>query len=185
MKIVILDRDGVINHDSKDYIKSADEWLPIEGSIEAIARLSRAGLQVVVATNQSGLARGLFDQFALAQIHHKMCHMVEEAGGVIDGIFFCPHKPDDNCDCRKPGTGLLQQISREMHDDLKQSWFIGDSLKDLQAGRAYGCIPVLVQTGNGLTTQQALADNALEKVAVFADLATVTEALLAGLDQDE
>ena len=113
MKTIVLDRDGVINQDSDDYIKSAEEFIPIVGSIEAIANLSAAGFRVFIATNQSGLARQFFDEDILSEIHHLLCSMVEQLGGAIDGIFYCPHHPDDNCSCRKPGTGLLEQIERE------------------------------------------------------------------------
>ncbi len=156
MTIVVLDRDGVINHDSDDYIKSPDEFTLIEGSLEAIAKLSKNGFRLAVATNQSGLARGLFDEFQLAQIHQKLLSLVEEQGGFIEGIFFCPHGPDDGCDCRKPRTGLLQQIEKELGEPLQDAVFIGDSIRDLEAAQAYGCKPVLVRTGNGAATEQGL-----------------------------
>lgn len=167
---VVLDRDGVINQDSDDYIKSPDEWIPVPGSLEAIARLSAAGYRVVVATNQSGLARQLFDEYALARIHHKMCSMVEEAGGIIDGIFYCPHAPDARCACRKPATGLLLQIEREFDCSLQASVFIGDSLKDVEAALAHGCRPVLVRTGKGAHSEKELRRNGLDTVPVYDDL---------------
>lgn len=176
-KIVILDRDGVINIDSPDYIKTPDEWIPIPGSIEAIARVNKAGYRVVVATNQSGLGRGLFDEYTLAQIHHKFRYMVEESGGLIDGIFYCPHLPDDGCACRKPATGLLTQIEQEMNSKLSDCWFIGDSEKDVEAARAFGCLPALVKTGNGLNAASKLNQTGLAPVPLFDDLADAIDQL--------
>jgi D-glycero-D-manno-heptose 1,7-bisphosphate phosphatase len=158
MKIIVLDRDGVINQDSGDYIKSAKEFIPIPYSITAIARLSSAGFKVVVATNQSGLSRKYFDYDQLSDMHHLLCSMVEQAGGVIDGIFYCPHHPDEGCSCRKPRTGLLQQIENEFACKLQGCYFIGDSLKDIQAARAFDCKPILVRTGKGLITEKRLSD---------------------------
>tara|TARA_B100002003_G_scaffold84052_1_gene78496 strand:- start:75 stop:644 length:570 start_codon:yes stop_codon:yes gene_type:complete len=178
MKIVILDRDGVINEDSSAHIKSVEEWVPISGSLEAIASLHRAGFRVTVASNQSGLGRQLFDEFALANIHHKLCSMAEEAGGFVDGIFYCPHRPDDGCSCRKPGTGLLEQIEREYSCSLSNCYFVGDSLKDIQAARAYGLRPVLVRTGNGAQTEQQLLCSESSAVPVFDDLAAAVEKLI-------
>ena len=140
MPILVLDRDGVVNQDSDDYIRSEQDWIPIPGSIEAIARLSMAGYQVAIATNQSGLNRGYFTLEDLESIHRQLCAMVEEKGGSIAGIFYCPHRPDENCDCRKPATGLLRAIERELGESVAGCYFIGDSLKDLQAGRAMGCV---------------------------------------------
>ncbi|GJM11985.1 MAG: D-glycero-beta-D-manno-heptose-1,7-bisphosphate 7-phosphatase [Pseudohongiella sp.] len=156
MKIIVLDRDGVINHDSDDYIKSADEFIPIPGSIEAIATLCAAGFRVVIASNQSGVARNFFDEEQLSEIHHYLCSMVEEAGGIIDGIFYCPHHPDDGCSCRKPNTGLLEQIEKEFDCELLDSFFVGDSLKDIEAAKAFACSPILVRTGKGLITEGQL-----------------------------
>ncbi len=150
--MVILDRDGVINEDSDAYIKSPEEWLPIEGSLEAIRQLKKAGYLVAVASNQSGLARGLFDQQALDAIHAKMEGMLAQRGVSLDGIFYCPHGPADNCLCRKPKPGLLLQIGREFGIDLKQSWFVGDSFSDVQAARMAGARPVLLRTGKGQQT---------------------------------
>ena len=171
MKIIVLDRDGVINQDSDDYIKSADEFIPIDGSIEAIARLSQAGFRVMVATNQSGLARGFFDEETLSEMHHYLCSMVEQSGGVIDGIFYCPHLPNAECSCRKPRTGLLEQIQNEYSCDLHGSFFVGDSLKDIEAARAFGCKPVLVRTGKGLLTEKLLVDSAGPIVPTYDNLA--------------
>ncbi len=152
MKLVILDRDGVINHDSDHYIKSPEEWVPIPGSLEAIARLCRDGWHVVVATNQSGLGRGLFDMDTLNAIHEKMTRAVAHVGGRIDAIFFCPHSATDGCDCRKPATGLFREIAARFNADMAQTPAIGDSLRDIQAARAVGARPLLVLTGKGKKT---------------------------------
>jgi len=175
---VVLDRDGVINEDSRDYVKSAAEWQPLPGSIEAIAELSKAGFGIAVATNQSGLARGLFDLAALDAMHEKFRVLVEQGGGVVDGIFFCPHGPDEGCRCRKPATGLLEQAEAEFGCDLRGCWFIGDSLRDLQAARGHGCRPVLVRTGNGAATEKVLKFNQLGGIDVFGDLCQAARALL-------
>lgn len=182
MPLLILDRDGVINHDSADFIKSAEEWIPLPGSIEAIAQASRAGWQVVIATNQSGLGRGLFDEFALAQMHEKLNTLVEQAGGTVSGLFFCPHTPDAGCDCRKPKTGLLAEIAVTLNADLQGAPFVGDSLRDLQAGLSFGCRPVLVRTGKGLATEARLnaESNLLGEThpEVFDDLAAFVSFLV-------
>lgn len=181
MTIIVLDRDGVINYDSDAYIKSADEWIPLPGSIEAMAELSRAGYQLVIATNQSGLALGLFDLDDLEAMHAKMRALVEDAGGEITAIFYCPHGPDDNCRCRKPKTGLLDAIEAEFDTSLHGSYMVGDKLKDLQAALAKGCKPVLVKTGAGERTLQQLIrepDEHLAGTAVFDDLAQFARFLL-------
>lgn len=149
---IILDRDGVINHDSPLYVKSPDEWQPIESSLDAIALLVKNNFKVVVATNQSGLARGYFSEQDLADIHQKMQQLVSARGGHISNVFYCPHGPDDGCDCRKPKPGLLHQIESHYKLALPSTPFVGDSLRDLDAARAAGCQPVLVKTGNGLKT---------------------------------
>lgn len=177
-KVVVLDRDGVINRDSDAYIKSAAEWQPLPGSVEAIADLSQAGFLITLATNQSGLARGLFDLAALESIHEKFRKLVESEGGAVDGIFFCPHGPDEGCRCRKPATGLLEQIEAEFGHSLRGCWFIGDSLRDLQAARTHGCKPVLVRTGNGSKTEKLLQNNGLIETEVFDDLCQAANALL-------
>ena len=158
MKIIVLDRDGVINHDSENYIKSVEEFIPIDHSISAIVRLCEAGFKVVVATNQSGLARNYFDDDLLSEMHDLLCTIVEKAGGVIDGIFYCPHHPDEGCSCRKPETGLLQQIEKEFACKLQGCYFVGDSLQDIEAARAFDCNPILVRTGKGLITEQLLKE---------------------------
>lgn len=182
MKIIVLDRDGVINQDSDDYIKSAEEFIPIVGSIAAIARLCTAGFKVVVATNQSGLARKFFDEGQLSEIHHLLCSMVEQSGGIIDGIFYCPHHPDEGCSCRKPKTGLLEQIENEFACGLRDSYFVGDSLKDIDAARAFGCKPILVRTGKGLLTEKKLSDMNVESVPTHDNLEMAVSHILGSSD---
>ena len=160
MKLIILDRDGVIIHDRDDYVKSAAECVPIPGSIEAIARLHVAGFTVVIATNQAGLARGLFELEDLEAIHQKITDLVGEQGGEIGAIFYCPHHPDDNCKCRKPMPGMLDAIEAEFNTSVESCYFVGDSLRDLQAGLHKGCKPLLVKTGNGARTLAELASAA-------------------------
>lgn len=155
MTLIILDRDGVINQDSDAFIKSPEEWLPIPGSLEAIALLTQANWRVVIASNQSGLARGLFSADTLNRIHHKMRQMVADAGGRIDAIFVCPHGPDDNCLCRKPRPGLFHEIARRYDTSLEGVPAVGDSLRDLQASVEAGCSPWLVTTGNGKQTRES------------------------------
>lgn len=179
-KVVVLDRDGVVNRDSNEFIKSAAEWLPLPGSIEAIADLSRAGYLIMLATNQSGLARGLFDSAALDSIHEKFRKLVESEGGSVDGIFFCPHGPEEGCRYRKPATGLLEQIEGEFDCKLHNCWFIGDSLRDLQAASSHGCKPVLVRTGNGQETESLLENNGLAETLVYDDLRHAANDLLSG-----
>ena len=171
--LIILDRDGVINEDSDNYIKSVEEWIPISGSIEAIALLSNAGFRIAVATNQSGLGRGLFELDDLEAMHEKLCTLVEEAEGHIDGIFYCPHTPDENCSCRKPATGLLDAIEDELGLPVKEAWFVGDAMRDLIAAVDKQCVPVLVKTGKGKKTLRELESSdkdLLTKTRVFQDL---------------
>ena len=155
MKLVILDRDGTINQDSDNYIKSPLEWKPVPGSLEAIARLTQGGWRCVVATNQSGIARGLFDMATLNAIHAEMHRAVNQAGGRIEAIFFCPHAADSNCECRKPKPGLLREIGQRLDVELAGVPMIGDSLRDLQAAATAGCKPWLVLTGKGRKTRDA------------------------------
>ena len=176
MKLVILDRDGVINHDSAAYIKSPEEWKPIPGSLEAIALLSQAGYRVLVATNQSGVGRGLFEMATLNAIHDKMHRALGLAGGRIDGIFYCPHAHDAGCSCRKPKPGLLEEIAHRFGVSLEGVPVIGDSLRDLQAAAAVGAQPILVQTGKGKKTRK---DGDLpEGTVVYDDLAAAVRSLL-------
>jgi D-glycero-D-manno-heptose 1,7-bisphosphate phosphatase len=175
MKLLILDRDGVINYDSDAYIKNLDEWIPLPGAVEAIARLSRAGWTVAVATNQSGLARGYYDQAALDAMHARLRQLVAEQGGELGLIVHCPHGPDDGCDCRKPRPGMLRQIAAHYGVSLAGVWFVGDSSGDLKAALAVGCQPVLVKTGKGLLT---LAQPLPAGTLVFDDLAAVASQLI-------
>jgi D-glycero-D-manno-heptose 1,7-bisphosphate phosphatase len=155
VKLVVLDRDGVINHDSAHYIKNPDEWKPIAGSLEAIARFTQAGFRVVVSTNQSGVGRGLFDMATLNAIHDKMHKSVNQLGGRIDAIFFCPHAPDSGCTCRKPLPGMLLEIAERFNVPLEGMPVIGDSLRDLESAAAAGAQPFLVRTGKGEQTFHA------------------------------
>ena len=183
MALLILDRDGVINHDSDDYIRCLADWHPIHGSIEAIARFSRGGYEVAIATNQSGLGRGYFGLEDLEAIHGRLCQQVEEAGGRISGIFFCPHLPQADCACRKPATGLLESIERELELTANNAIFIGDSLKDLQAAQAYGCRPALVRTGKGEQTLATLLSSEPGvqhpmEIPVYANLAEACRSIM-------
>lgn len=180
MNLIILDRDGTINEGSDNYIKSPDEWIPLPGSIEAIGRLTRARYRVVVATNQSGIARGLYDMDTLNRIHTKMISVAKDHGGEIDGIFFCPHGPDDHCDCRKPKPGLFTEIATRLKTNLNRVYAVGDSERDIIAAREGGAIPVLVRTGKGERTLENTDKEILEGVPVFDDLAAFTESLLNG-----
>ena len=166
-KYVLIDRDGVINHDSEDFIKSPDEWKPIEGSLEAIALLNEHGYQVVVITNQSGLARGLLDEAILEKIHAKMHQLAAEKGGKIDAVYVCPHGPGSACACRKPKPGLLEFFATDKNISLYGIAFIGDALRDIQAAQAAGANPILVKTGKGL---QTLIDNPTLNIPVFENL---------------
>ncbi len=177
MKLVILDRDGVINLDSDAYIKSPEEWRPVPGSLEAVAKLTQAGYRVVVATNQSGIGRGLFEMAVLNAIHDKMHRAVAQAGGRIDAVFYCPHSQEFNCACRKPKPGLLEEIGRRFNTDLKGIPFIGDGIRDLQAATAAGAQPVLVLTGKGESTRRQGDLPAGTKI--YADLAAAVKFITA------
>jgi len=177
MKLIILDRDGVINQDSDEYIKSADEFIPIPGSLEAISRLNHAGFSVMIATNQSGLARGLLTVETLNTMHDKLRRLLSAFGGRIDGIFYCPHGPDDNCVCRKPKTGLFLDIAQRSKCNLKDVFAVGDSLRDLQAAEEAGAKPVLVKTGKGLLTLEN--KDIIKHIPVFDNLSHFVDDLLA------
>lgn len=173
-KIIILDRDGVINYDSYNYIKTPEEFLPIPGSLEAIATLNRAGYEVIIATNQSGIARGYYDVAMLDQIHEKLRRELAAVDGYISDILFCPHHPDENCTCRKPLPGMLLQISKKHQVNLSDTFFVGDKLSDVQAARAVGCKPLLVRTALEPPAESAeIAD-----VPRFADLAQAVSYLV-------
>jgi D-glycero-D-manno-heptose 1,7-bisphosphate phosphatase len=184
MKLIILDRDGTINEDRDDFIKSADEWVPLPGALEAIARLNHAGWHVVVASNQSGLGRGLFDVAALNAMHSKMGKLLAAQGGKVDAIFYCPHTPDDACTCRKPLPGMFEQIIEryglDMATNTQRVHTVGDSLRDLQAGAAAGCVPHLVLTGKGAKYQRTTAPADWPAgTQTHVDLAAFAEHLLA------
>ena len=179
MKLVILDRDGTINADSTDYIKSPEEWTPLPGALEAIARLNHAGWHVVLASNQSGLGRGLFDVTALNAMHAKMNRLLAAAGGRVDAIFYCPHTPDDNCHCRKPEPGLFEQIGERYGVDLDDVPAVGDTLRDMVAGARAGCPPHLVFTGNGASFRgRPLPETFPAGTHVHEDLAAFADWLL-------
>jgi len=175
--LIILDRDGVINRDSSEFVKTPAEWVPLPGSVAAIAALSGAGYTVTVASNQSGIARGLFDRNALRAMHRKLRTLVSAAGGRIDRIVVCPHGPDDGCACRKPEPGLLRRLGRYYRTDLAGTPVVGDSLRDLEAAARTGARPILVRTGNGRQTERALAGS-LAATEVFDDLAAAAAALV-------
>jgi D-glycero-D-manno-heptose 1,7-bisphosphate phosphatase len=177
VKLVILDRDGVINFDSDQFIKSPDEWKPIPGSLEAIARLNHSGYHVVVATNQSGVGRGLFDMAMLNAIHDKMYRALSHYGGRIDAVFYCPCAADHNCECRKPKPGMFQEISQRFGLGLAGMPAIGDSLRDLQAAHTAGAQPMLVLTGKGRKTEAA--GGLPPGTQVFPDLAEAVRAITA------
>jgi D-glycero-D-manno-heptose 1,7-bisphosphate phosphatase len=178
VKLIVLDRDGVVNRDSDQFIKSPDEWRPIPGSLEAIARLNHAGYRVVIATNQSGIGRGLFEMATLNAIHEKMHKALALVGGRIDALFYCPHTADAQCECRKPKTGMLREIGVRFGVDLADVPCIGDSLRDLTAAAAVGAQPILVLTGKG---EQTLRDGDCPRdTVIFPDLAFAASALLSG-----
>lgn len=156
MSLIILDRDGVINFDSEHYIKSPDEWLPIPGSLEAVEKLKRLGYQIALATNQSGISRGLYTDAILQNIHEKMQEKLSKRNAKIDFIAYCPHHPDDNCQCRKPKTGMLLQIAQQFECKLDDVYFVGDSLCDVDVAQKVNCKPILVKTGNGKSTLSKL-----------------------------
>ena len=183
MPLLVLDRDGVINRESDAFIRSLEEWQPLPGSLDAMARLSKAKYDIAIATNQSGLGRGYFELEQLEAIHRQLCREVEARGGSIAGIFFCPHRPEDSCPCRKPATGLLAAIEAELGQSPKGAPFIGDSLRDLQAARDYGCKPILVLTGKGEKTLAQLQSGGAEirdadAIPIYPDLAAAADALL-------
>jgi D-glycero-D-manno-heptose 1,7-bisphosphate phosphatase len=172
MSYIILDRDGVINYESVEYIKSPDEWLPIPRSLEAVAALNRAGFRVLIATNQSGVGRGYYDLATLDQIHEKMMRELAAVGGCIEEIFFCPHHPDDQCGCRKPKPGMLHAMQKKYGFALEETYFIGDSSADVGAAEAAKCKPILVMTGNGYKT---IEKHQSSDIPSFADLHEAVE----------
>lgn len=175
-RFVILDRDGVINHDSDDYIKTPEEWRALEGSLEAIARLTRAGFEIAVVTNQSGIGRGLLSEATLQQIHARMLAAIEAAGGRVAGIYYCPHRPQEGCGCRKPATGLLVRLKAELGFPLTHTPLIGDKASDVELARRVGARPILVRTGYGADTIDTLTGSAVEN---YDDLAGAAAVLVA------
>jgi len=177
MRLVILDRDGVINAESDDFIKTPEEWRPIPGSLEAIARLCRAEYRVVVITNQSGVGRGLYTLDTMNKIHGRMFELVRHKGGEIDALLFCPHAPDAGCACRKPRPGMFNELARRLKVNLTAVPAVGDSARDLEAARAAGAQPVLVRTGGGaaLDAIQQGGDDSLRQVPVYDDLAAFVD----------
>jgi D-glycero-D-manno-heptose 1,7-bisphosphate phosphatase len=182
MPFIVLDRDGVINHDSDEYIKSPEEWHAIPGSLEAIAQLNRSGYQVLVATNQSGVGRGYYDLETLNNIHEKLMIQLAAVGGYIDGIFFCPHRPDEHCLCRKPEVGLLYQMEEKFPINLAKTYFIGDSFADVQAAQKAGCMPLLVLTGKGQIT---LAAHPELSIPHFPNLAAAVDYVVFGRGKND
>lgn len=180
MKLIILDRDGVINEDSDDYIKSPDEWIPVPGSLDAVARLNHAGYSVAIASNQSGIARGYFSLETLAAMSVKMNDMLSPLGGRIDAMFFCPHGPKDGCDCRKPRPGMLTEIGNRFQASLANVLFVGDNINDVKAAQAAGAKPVLVKTGKGKQAASLMAENNIMDVPVYDDLADLVNSILEG-----
>ena len=177
-KLIILDRDGVINHDSDQYIKSPEEWRPIDGSLAAIARLNHAGYIVAVASNQSGIARGYFNLETLTAMHTKMDGLLEQEGGRIDALFFCPHSPDDGCNCRKPKPAMLLEIGQRFNVSLKDVFFIGDTVGDMKTAAAAQAKPMLVRTGKGKKAEMILKAECKEHVPVFDNLSAAVDAIL-------
>ena len=177
MKLVILDRDGVINQESANFIKNPNEWIALPGSLEAIALLNQSGFRVILATNQSGVGRGLYDMATLNAIHDKMHRALAQVGGRIDALFYCPHTADDNCSCRKPKTGMIEDIARRFSVDLSEVFAVGDSLRDLQAFAEAGCKPILVRSGKG---EETLAQGSLPaNTLIFADLNEAVQHIIA------
>ena len=184
MKLIILDRDGVINQDRDDFVKSVDEWIPIEGSMDAIAFLTQAGYNIAVATNQSGIGRKYFTVQDLTEMHAKMHRLVRQAGGEIDGIWFCPHTAADNCDCRKPKPGMIYDILERFKADPAETWLVGDSLRDLQAVDAAGGKSALVLTGKGKKTLSEHENELPENTQIFDNLLAFSQYIMHETAQD-
>lgn len=178
MKLIILDRDGVINHDRDDFVKSADEWIPLTGSLDAIAFLTQAGYTIAVATNQSGIGRGLFTMQELSEMHQKMHKLVQQAGGQIDGIWFCPHTAASQCQCRKPEPGMVLDIINRFSAKANEVYMVGDSLRDLQAIAAAGGKPILVRTGKGQKNLSQQHDQLPAGTQIFDDLMAFSQYLM-------
>jgi len=180
-KFLILDRDGVINVESAEFVKTPDEWIPIKGSLEAIGRLSQAGYEIVVITNQSGVGRGHFSADMLAKMHAKMIDHIQQHGGKIQSILFCPHKPDEGCECRKPKDGMYQELAERLNISFSNVYSVGDSVRDLLAAKTAGAKPVLVKTGNGKKSLKEIEntpDLGLSSTPIFDNLSSFADALL-------
>lgn len=174
--LILLDRDGVINVDRPEHVVSVQDWVPIPGSLEAMARLCQAGIDLAIVTNQSGIGRGLFDVESLFAIHREMERRLGALGGRVSALFFCPHHPDEGCTCRKPAPGLLLEAGQRFQADLSEVTFVGDSDRDMQAARRAGAQAVLVRTGNGKATEAQWRDGGAEAIAaVFDDLAAFAD----------
>ena len=184
MKLIILDRDGVINHDSDQFIKSPEEWQPIDGSLDAIAFLTQAGYTIAVATNQSGIARGYFNVQTLNEMHAKMHKLVRQAGGEISGVWFCPHTADSQCDCRKPKPGMIYDILERFKADPAETWLVGDSLRDLQAMHEAGGKTALVMTGKGKKTLSEHENELPENTQIFDNLLAFSQYIMQETAQD-
>lgn len=176
-KIVILDRDGVVNYESAEFIKSPQEWQALPGSLEAIHLLNQAGFLTFIASNQSGVGRKLFTLETLSHIHEKMNNELKKHHAHIDGIYFCPHLPEHNCSCRKPKPGLLLQIQKDFNINLQEAIVIGDSWRDIQAGLAVQAKTILVLTGNGTKTLTEQQDN-LKNTFITENLLSAVKHLL-------
>jgi D-glycero-D-manno-heptose 1,7-bisphosphate phosphatase len=182
VKLVILGRDGILNDFRDDHVKAPEEWFAIEGALEAVSRINHAGWHAVVATNQSGIGRGMIDMASVNAVHAQMLKKLVAVGGRIDAVFFCPHTPEDGCDCRKPLPGLMRDIGKRYGIDLKQVPMVGDTLRDLQAAAAAGCEPHLVRSGRAALLEAAELQQIVDQVPgtrVHADLAAFAEHLLA------
>ena len=180
-KFLILDRDGVINVESSEFVKTPEEWIPIKGSLEALGQLSQAGYEIVIITNQSGLGRGHFSADMLAKMHAKMIDLIQQHGGKIQSILFCPHKPDEGCECRKPKDGMYQELAQRLNISFTNIYSVGDSVRDLLAAKTAGAKPVLVKTGNGKKSLKEISNNKnldLQDAPVFDNLASFADALL-------
>jgi len=185
MKLVILDRDGVINQDSDNFIKTVEEWIPLPGSLEAISLLNKQGFKIAIATNQSGIARGFYSEDTLHQMHEKMTNLLKPFNGWVDAIFYCPHGPNDNCFCRKPKPGLYHQISKHFNAPLNGVNVVGDSYRDLEAALSVNANPILVRTGKGLKTEEIDATKIKNNnIPIFNDLKSTIDYILTKSDNN-
>jgi len=180
-RLVILGRDGILNVYRDDHVKAPEEWQPLPGALEAVARLNHAGWHTVLATNQSGIGRGMIDMASVNAVHLHMMQRLAAVGGRLDGVFFCPHTPEENCDCRKPKPGLMRQIGQRYGIDLRTVPMVCDTLRDLQAAQAAGCEPHLVRSGRAADLDDAQQAGIVAQVPgaeVHADLGGFVDFLL-------